>query len=100
MKDSFKVLSAIIIVTLGLAFLSLEVRRFFGPRHEQIRFQIHKESQSYRDGLVRRIRNLQIEHSKATDAHAEVIASTIRHEIADVDISIFPADLQRFLKTL
>ena len=103
MKTTIATIGAValfIAIVLGFAFGGFELRRYFAPKYEGVRYDVHKESQSYRDGMVRRLRNLQIEYEKASPEHKQVIASTILHESADFPSERMPADLRQFINSL
>lgn len=84
----------------GLAYGGFALYRYFAPKYEGVRYDVHKESQAYRDGMVRRLRNLQLEYLKASAEHRQVIASVIRHEAADFPEAHMPEDLRRFIKSI
>lgn len=89
-----------IVMLVGISFGVFELNKYFNPKYEALRYEVQKESQSYRDGMTRRLRNLQMEYNKASPEHKSVIASTILHESSSIPDDKLPYDLRQFISTL
>jgi len=48
----------------GLGYLSYLAYSFYAPKYEQVRYNTFKESQTYNDGMLRDLQNLQMELSQ------------------------------------
>lgn len=72
---------------------------FLGKLWEQERYEIHKESQTYRDGMQNTLSDLMREYERADTVGKIGIKETIRHQFSQVDTSRFPAYQQDFLRT-
>lgn len=84
-------------VVQGNEFFLLTV---FGPKMENARYHALKESQPYRDGLVKELYRLQTEYVQANDSHRNALAGVILGTIGDGDEEKLPADLKLFLADL
>lgn len=88
----------ILVVMFGLSSLGMVSKSFFGTWNEQIRYDIHKESQTYRDGMQRNLSQLLIDYRKADPAGQAAIKATVRHQYSQTDTSSYPAHLKDFLR--
>ena len=89
----------VIALNFGLASMGMISKSFFGKWNEEIRYEIHKESQTYRDGMQRTLADAMKQYQDASAAGKTVIKKTIEHQFSQTDTSQFPAYLQDFLRT-
>jgi hypothetical protein len=89
---------SIVVIGFGLPFLNLQVMRFWGTETESVRTDIYRENKSYVEGTVRDLRELIVDHAKASDDHKSAIMSLIRHRAGELDIDRLPVDVRNFLK--
>jgi len=109
------VLAAIMALTFFVNGLDLANYKFFGPKVEQTRRDIFKQSQSYNDGMANTLQGLrhdymqaQADEAKATTdaqrqiAHAQqqTIRATVEQQFGAYDTSNLPPDLQSFYHQL
>jgi hypothetical protein len=72
----------------------------FGSKMENARYNAQKESQPYRDGLVKEMRRLQTEYVQADPSHQNALAGVILGTVGAGDEEKLPIDLQQFLDQL
>lgn len=72
----------------------------FGAKMENARYNAQRESQPYKDGLVKEMYRLQTEYVQADDSHKNALAGVILGTIGAGDEDKLPLDLQRFLGEL
>lgn len=83
---------------MAVSYLSLQWGGFLGQAAEQIRYDIHKESQAYRDGVQRNIGNMIQQWTSANPAERTAIEATMRHQVSQVNINELPQYQQDFLR--
>jgi len=74
--------------------------RAFGAPMENARYIAQKESQPYKDGLVKEMRRLQTEYVQADPPHQNALAGVILGTVGADDEAKLPLDLQQFLDQL
>jgi len=74
--------------------------RVFGAPMENARYNAFKESQPYRDGLVKDLHNLQSQYVQADKEHQNALGGVILSTLGDSDESKLPPDLQQFISKL
>lgn len=95
-----------VVLAFGLAFagqaFGLFELEFFGTKRADIERNIFEQSQSYRHGTIRDLRNLQMEYvdAEAGTPQRKVIRSTVIHQAGAVDRDELPADLRQFIEQL
>lgn len=99
MRTGLMVVAAILVI-LGLSWGAMEWRGVMANRAEQIRYDIHKESQTHRDGLQRNLDDLKNQWERADAAGKAGIAATVKHQYSQTDTSEYPAYLQDFLRNV
>lgn len=87
-------------IIFGLNVMGMFSKEFFGKWNEQIRYDIHKESQSYRDGMQRELGRIQMEWSKADLAGRIGIEAHVRDVYSQTDTSEYPNHLKSFLSQI
>lgn len=75
-------------------------KAFFGKWDEQIRHDIQKESQAYKDGMQRNLMSMQTDYNNADAAGKAAIKAAVRHQYSQTDTSGYPAHLQSFLASM
>jgi GH18 family chitinase len=100
MKLTLQIIAGTILflaVMFGLKSLNMISYDFFGTWKEEIRYDIQKESQAYRDGMQRNLSDLKFQYDKA-DSYGRIgIRETVRHQYAQTNTSEYPPYLQSFL---
>ena len=84
-------------VVQGNEFFLLTV---FGAKMENARYNAQRESQPYKDGLVKEMYRLQTEYVQADPSHQNALAGVILGTVGAGDEEKLPVDLQRFLGDL
>lgn len=84
----------------GLQSLGMVSSSFFGKWREEIRYDIHKESQTYRDGMQRNLSQLQQDYINADEAGKAAIRAAVLHQYSQTDTSEYPLYLQAFLRQM
>lgn len=90
------------LIGIGLLIFALQVtgmvsKSFFGKWDEQIRHDIQKESQAYRDGMMRNLGQMMVQYSNSDVGGKEAIKAAVRQQYSQVDTSEYPAYLKNFL---
>lgn len=81
----------------ALSYGGLHWAGFLGKAGEQIRHDIFKESQAYRDGMKNELNRLYVSYQSADQAGRIGISNAVRDQFASVDTADFPPHLQSFL---
>jgi hypothetical protein len=84
-------------VAQGNEFFLLKI---FGAPMENARYNAQKESQPYKDGLVKDLYRLQADYVQADPSHQNALAGVILGTVGADDEAKLPSDLQRFLDQL
>lgn len=87
-------------LVLLLSYGTLHWSGFLGKAAEQIRYDIRKESASYRDGMQRQLMTLKLQYESADSAGKVGIRQAVRHQYSQTDTSEYPALLQSFLRDM
>jgi len=92
-----------LVLLIALAFVmelgGLKWKRFFAPKHENVRREVFKETRSYNESKVQDLARYRLQYQQAeTAAKKEAIASTIRIMFADYNANDMPPELYSFLK--
>jgi hypothetical protein len=88
------------IVVIGLGAISYGSYRLFAPATEQVRYDTFKNSQSYNEGMLKDLYDLEREYIKANDEQKTALRALILHRFDSYDKNRLPADLQAFYVTL
>ena len=80
----------------GLGYLSYLAYAFYAPKYEQVRYNTFKESQTYNDGMLRDLQNLQMEYLKANDEQKAALKAIILHRFSVYEVDRLPIDLRSF----
>lgn len=104
-KTSFKVVLAIIgIIALGLGLdlLGLNWLKFIGPKRQNIRTEIFRETRSYTESRMQDLARFRLQYLQAeTDKDREAIASTVRVMFAEFNPDrIQDNEQRRFLRSV
>jgi hypothetical protein len=81
---------------IGLGYLSYLAYAFYAPKYEQVRYNTFKESQTYNDGMLRDLQNLQMEYLRAGDEQKTALKALILHRFSVYPEDKLPADLRVF----
>ena len=87
MKSIFKVLGGLVLVVaigLGLDLLGLNWLKFIGPRRQNIRTEIFRETRSYTESKMQDLARFRLQYIRADSSQEKVaIASTVRVMFAE-----------------
>jgi hypothetical protein len=90
-----------IILVLALDYSSILWEGFIGPKRQDVRRKIFKETRSYNEAKLQELLKYRKEYLMSKDeVEKSVLASTIRHAFAEYDESKLPYDLKQFLKEI
>ena len=79
----------------------LQWKKFFAPRHENVRREVFKATRSFNEAKVQELVKYRLEYMRSDDpAEQGAIASTIRLGFADYDTSKLPEELQVFVEEI
>ena len=84
----------------ALGYISYLAYSFYAPKYEQVRYDTFKQSQTYNDGMLRDLQDLQMEYTKANDEQKAALKAIILHRFAVYDVDRLPPDLQSFYNSL
>ena len=84
----------------GLGYLSYLAYSFYAPKYEQVRYDTFKESQTYNDGMLRDLQNIQMEYLKANDEQKSALKAIALHRFSVYPENKLPADLRNFYDNL
>jgi hypothetical protein len=101
MKEMFGVLLLTVGIIVGGSFLVYGLSVFFAPRYAELSREVMKQSQAFRDGAIRNIRNYQVAYLKTDDPNARAaIKAAIQHELNSFNKDDLPSDLKTFVESL
>ena len=89
-----------LVLITGLNMFGMVSWSFFGKWGEQIRYDIHKESQTYRDGMQRNLDALMTDFHTSEGAARIGVTQAIRHQYSQTDVSRLPSYQQDFLREI
>ena len=84
----------------GLNYYGLFSYSFFAPRYENVRRKTFENTKSYNQGMQQELQKYYIEYSKSDENGKQAIASVIRHQYADYDMTRLPSHLQSFVQSI
>jgi hypothetical protein len=97
-------LLTIMLVTYGLGFLAtggdLAIYRFWAPKQENARRAVFVETQSYVQGKITYLTELQLAYEQSEGAQKAALRTTILREAAQIDSDKLPPDLRGFISTV
>jgi hypothetical protein len=88
------IVSAILVLWLGLSAIGLIDLRFWAPRREAARREVWQQTPSYVLGKATYLARLKGEWMVADSAHKEALCFVARHEAASIDRTLLPVDIQ------
>ena len=92
---------AFIALMFGLEIGGLQWKKFFAPKHENVRSEVFKATRSFNEAKVQELVKYRLEYMRSDDAAEKgAIASTIRMGFADYDTSKLPLELQSFVEEI
>lgn len=91
----------IIAIAFGMELGGLQWKRFFAPKHENVRREVFKSTRSFNEAKIQELVKYRLEYMRTDDpSEREAIASTIRLGFADYDTSKLPYELQTFVEEI
>lgn len=90
----------LILLCLGLSFLSYRAYEFFAPRYVAVDAKVFKESVQYNEGMIRDLSELQRQYQQADEAGKAALRPIIRHRFEVYDENRLPADLATFYDSI
>jgi len=88
------------VLVIGFTAISYVGYRVFAPASEQVRYDTFKNSQSYNEGMLKDLYDLEREYIKANAEQKSALRALILHRYDSYDRNRLPADLQAFYLTL
>jgi len=96
--SSIGILVGIIIFVFSLELGGLSWKRFFAPKHENIRREVFEATRSYNEAKLQDLVRYRLQYERATTVEEkEILASAMRHMFANYDKNKLPYDLSLFL---
>lgn len=87
-----------IALAFGLELGGLQWKRYFAPKHEEVRREVFMETRSFNEAKLQQLSKLRLEYLREDDADFKAaLASTIRHTFAEYDETRLPQELRTFL---
>ena len=85
MKEVFGFIGTVVLGALmlfGVSYGGFKMYEFFNPKYEQVRYDTFKNSQTYNDGMLRDLENLQLEYTKANDEQKAALKALVLHRFS------------------
>ena len=85
MKEVFGFIGTVVLGALmlfGVSYGGFKMYEFFNPKYEQVRYNTFKNSQTYNDGMLRDLENLQLEYTKANDEQKAALKALVLHRFS------------------
>ena len=95
-----------IIVVCFLTFIAnggdLANYSFFAPKYESVRYRTFKQSQAFNDGMIKQLRQYQLQYTNHTTTELEksTIKATVQHQFGAFDSDNLPSDLAGFFQQM
>ena len=103
MKSTLGVIAIFVMIILnimGLSYLSYKGYEYYKPKYTEVDNKVFHESQSYNDGMIRDLENLQMEYIKA-DVNGKIsLRAIILHRFSVYPQDKLPYDLKNFYNNL
>lgn len=94
-------LISLILLAFAVELGGLQWKKFFAPRHENVRREVFKQTRSFNEAKSQELVKYRLEYMRSKDpAEKGAIASTIRLSFADYDTSKLPYELQMFVEEI
>lgn len=94
----------VMVVMYGAGFLAtggdLAIYRFWAPKQENARREVFVQTQSYVQGKIAYLTELELAYEQADGPQKASIRTTILREASQIDSHNLPADLNGFISTL
>ena len=95
----------VIVALIALAFVfelgGLQWKKFFAPKHENVRREVFEETRSYNEAKTQDLARYKLQYERSNDIEEkEAIAATIRHTFANYDAEKLPVGLASFLRQI
>ena len=100
MKEGIGIAAVIVAVVFGfmvVSYAGLHWAGFLSKERETIRTTVHRESQSYTDGMRIELGRIKMEYDKADQQGRIGISAHVRDTYSRVDTSSYPDHLKAFL---
>ncbi len=90
---------SIVVFVFVMSYLDLGFKRFFGPKHENVRREIFENTKSYSHGKIQDLARYYEQYS--TNEDKDSIAELIKMQFADFDESVIHnSKLRNFLTSI
>lgn len=91
----------LVALVFALELGGLQWKRFFAPRHENVRREVFKATRSFNEAKIQELVKYRLEYMRSDDPTEKgAIASTIRLGFADYDTTKLPYELQLFVEEI
>ena len=95
-------LALALVLALGLTWIvtgnDFFLYRYFGPKTEQVRHDIYKESQAYNDGMASQLQNMQFKYEQSDPDAKAALAPVILSMLGSYETTRLPSNLQAFVQ--
>ena len=88
------------VLVIGFTAISYVGYRMFAPATEQARYDTFRNSQSYNEGMIKDLYDLEREYIKANDDQKAALRALILNRFGSYERNRLPADLQAFYAPL
>jgi len=94
-------LALVLLPLLGVVgYISYLAYSFYAPKYEQVRYDTFKESQTYNDGMLRDLQNIQMEYTKSNEEQKAALRAIALHRFSVYPENKLPIDLRNFYDNL
>lgn len=100
---AFGICIFVVILLLPWVFMGNDyfLYKFFAPKKAAVEREVFTNTQSYNQGMIQELQNMQFEYAKVTDKEAKAaMRGVILHRAADFPVDRMPADLNMFISKL
>lgn len=101
-KYTFVVVSVVFGSIIFISFFGWALYNWLAPKYVNTDYEVFKNSQSYRQGMISDLQNLRLEYVNplSTDAQKQAIRDTIIQRFGSFDPKFLPEDLKGFYYTM
>src|SRR5436190_8429095 len=96
-KEMFLWVTGVLIAIFLLSFYFFGLDSFFQPKQEALRYKTFRQSQSYNEGMARRLNDLKLQYESAKDENQKSsLREVIQHEFSAHPEGSLPSYLEIF----
>jgi hypothetical protein len=89
----------VLMLCIGWAFTgnNFFLYKYFAPQYEQVRREVFKGSEAYREGMLQELSQMHLDYIKGTTEQKAAIASVVMHRVAYFDTKLLTPELREFI---